>query len=261
MENNMGDMQSAAIFLCILGIFAAIGLVLFLAGRVREIEYVKGEILRAHDSKEREYWKRKLQALYICLIPFLSPSKVERFLKLFRKGRHLQKRQNDDVFSLFIPSFLGMGICAVCLAGSTFAWFTATSTVKPQLIQSANYSISALVSDKTNDIPLTDGKYKLEAGKEYILTITANGSASTGYCVLDLKGTSSDGEFYTQQFPSKDYSSNQIQIILDIKEDTYLQIIAQWGTYSGNGIRLSNNNTCSFGSSQNLSSESSDETE
>ena len=87
-----------------------------------------------------------------------------------------------------ISSVLGIILCTVCLAGMTWAWFSDSVTSHSSNITSASFSVKVTVNkgiDNT-EIPLTDGKYKLEQNSEkYKVTLKATGTASTVYCKVN----------------------------------------------------------------------------
>ena len=88
-----------------------------------------------------------------------------------------------------ISSVLGIILCTVCLAGMTWAWFSDSVTSHSSNITSASFSVKVTVNKGTDntEIPLTDGKYKLEQSSEkYKVTLKATGSASTVYCKVNI---------------------------------------------------------------------------
>ena len=57
------------------------------------------------------------------------------------KGKHVRSSDRKYMQNA-IPLLLGMLICMTCLAGGTWAWFTANQTAPVQLVQSAEYSVA-----------------------------------------------------------------------------------------------------------------------
>lgn len=110
---------------------------------------------------------------------------MKRWLKrIFYNPRH-SKPADENILRLLMPSVVGIFICMVCLAGSTWAWFSASVQTAPQTIEAANFDISAAVTD-ASDQPVPSGQ-PLEAGQTYKVTLTAAGNApSGGYC--EVKG-------------------------------------------------------------------------
>lgn len=200
----------------------------YLADYFADIRYVKMEVSRADSWNEYVYWRRELRALRWCIIPGLTPDRVKRIKRRFYRGKYAKKHEKSDGFtSLLIPSVLGICICAICLAGSTFAWFTATQEVPTQVIQSANYNAEATVT-LADGTPITaqNGVYHLEKDTTYKVTLTATGDAKTGYCIIDLGGTA----IHTVQFPSVDNAEKSISFDLVIHQSVDMKITPQWGS-------------------------------
>ncbi len=110
-----------------------------------------------------------------------------------------QKPTDENILHLLLPSVLGVILCMVCLAGTSWAWFTSTVQTPPQTIESANFDISVTITD-ANAQPV-DLAQPLQTGKPYTVTLTATGTApSGGYCKIEGAGKT----FYTEQvFPGQ----------------------------------------------------------
>lgn len=195
----------------------------YLADYFADIRYVKMEVYRADDWDEYVYWRRELSALRWSIIPGLTPERVKRIKKAFYRGKYAQKHEKSDGFiSMLIPSVLSICICAVCLVGGTFAWFTASQSTGTQVIQSAGYTVSVDVKSDEENVSAEDGVFSLADGKDYVLTITPTGDASTGYCILYL----GDAELHTKPIPK----DTVFTLELDINQATTLIITPQWGS-------------------------------
>ncbi len=229
MENTTANNETALLFVCggILIFFILLGIAFYFAERFKDINYAKMEMHRAYDDEEYRYWRKELHMLYWCLIPSVNPDTVHRFRRFFGRGKHSKPKQSDNIFKLLMPSLLGICICAVCLMGGTFAWFTASQSTATQTITAANYEVTTIVNDGTVT-PSENGIYTLAAGIDYKVQITANGSATTGYCVIQLND---DEPLHTEQFPTKD-DANKNSIVFTIHTDkqTTMQITARWGS-------------------------------
>ncbi len=145
--------------------------------------------------------------------------------RLFYKGKHHKIEEKDSLTAMLLPSMLGIVLCAVCLMGSTWAWFTATQSTATQTIQAANYEVSAVVKFGNTELAEENGTYTLAAGI-YTVTLTASGDATTGYCVLDF---GNDIKAYTNQIAKE----TAITFTLKINEPATLEITDVWGTYAG----------------------------
>ena len=80
---------------------------------------------------------------------------------------------------------VGIVICMICLAGSTWAWFTANVQTKPQAIAAANYEIEVTIDGGPVAAPIS-----LQVGQIYKITLTAGGTAAKfgGYCKVEGDG-------------------------------------------------------------------------
>ncbi len=122
----------------------------------------------------------------------------------------------DDIFGLMLPSILGILLCAVCLVGSTFAWFSATRTVTVRPIQAASYTVTLDPADRRSP----SQPQRLEPGL-HELTLRASGTASQGYCLVQL----GDTQYHTAPIlPGSTFRLN-----LELFESVSLTITPQWG--------------------------------
>ncbi len=202
------------------------------------IRYVKMELHRATSSRSRKHWKKELSALRWSILPGLTPERVKAIRRFFNGGKHSKKPepQEDVIKALLLPSFLGIGLCAICLAGSTFAWFTGTQSSGTSVILAADYNVSVTVLRKAGGSALSpDGdRYVLSQGV-YTVTLTATGTAETGYCSVDLTTTVA-GRSVT--LPSKDIHTAPIKpgeslsFVLDITQPVTVKITPRWGISS-----------------------------
>ena len=150
------------------------------------------------------------------------------------RAKRIEKRRNsDNILRLLAPSVIGACICAVCLCGASWAWFTAATEASTTTIRSATFQISGVNvtanASKTNDAQATTGQVcKAEGGKfelslpvgRYILRISpAAGNTSTkGFCRITIfKNDESAGTAYYTSNISKDEFSVNIQADKDIR--------------------------------------------
>lgn len=103
-----------------------------------------------------------------------------------------EKTADYSILRLLMPSFVGIVICMVCLAGSTWAWFTASISTPPQTIAAANFDMDVWIVDADSQ-PANEtaaGRYTLSADTAYTVTLTAKGSATEygGYCEISREG-------------------------------------------------------------------------
>ncbi len=241
-NNEMTLFLFAGLFFAFLII---VGIAMHLSERFKDINYAKMELCRAYVEDEYRYWRRELTICRLLIIPFITYDTAKKIVRFFSRGKHAKKEnRNDGLTGLLLPSFLGIMICAVCLACGTFAWFTASQTTATQNITAANYKIKATVSVDTVEQISNNGVYNLKANTIYSVRLDSSDStATTGYGILEL----GDTKIVTQQFPSQDYIERTITVFLDIKEDTTLKIIAQWGTSTSKEKKFLNGDTYTYG--------------
>ncbi len=81
--------------------------------------------------------------------------------------------------------------CAICFAGVTWAWFSSSTAVKTADIVTANYETELVVTDQDgNVIEPVNGRYDFDRYTRYTATITASGTASTGFATFEVNGSS-----------------------------------------------------------------------
>ena len=125
-------------------------------------------------------------------------------------------------------SVIGIIICAACLCATTWAWFSVGVSSPSNNIKSAICVVTPSLETEGNSVsPLPDGSYRLLAGTEYTVTITAAGTAKSAYCKLLVDGE----EYYTQQIHTEE-PDNKIVFTLTFTSDTILDFDARWGESS-----------------------------
>lgn len=139
---------------------------------------------------------------------------------IFYAPKHT-KPTDENIMRLLLPSFVGTVICMVCLAGSTWAWFSASVQTAPQTIQAANYDIAVTMNGEPVSSPVT-----LEAGQKYTVTLTVAGNApSGGYCRVE-GGTA---PLYTTPLLPGD----TLTFTLIPEKDGSYTFTGVWGSYAG----------------------------
>lgn len=148
---------------------------------------------------------------------------MKKWLKSIFYNPKDTKPTDENIMRLLMPSFVGIVICMVCLAGSTWAWFTATVYTPPQTISTANFDVEVTVDGTQVTAPI-----KLNEGQAYDITINAIGNApSGGYCKIEI----GDKAYYTDQvLPGKPLTFKFAPETTD--NCTFTGV---WGKYSGEG--------------------------
>ena len=109
----------------------------------------------------------------------------------------------------------------VCLAGTTWAWFTANISTPPQNIATANYKIDVIVDGET-----VTAEKQLIANTEYKIVLAASGTADKygGYCIV--KG--GEKSLYSEQL----LPGNMLSFKFIPSATADYTFTAVWGSYS-----------------------------
>ena len=153
----------------------------------------------------------------------------------------MKRRQNNfikdgtaaesSVWKMLLPSFLGIIVCTICLAGMTWAWFT--SGVQSQsTISAKEYSLNEMITvqnAKSGSLEKSaDGNYTLAENTTYVVKLTPSvAPKSGGYCMLRI--TPADGSeavYYTQALKAETEFSFTIS---NGNKKATCQLIAAWG--------------------------------
>lgn len=238
MENGNGT----AILLIVLIISAFLLLVAKLAEFVarfnRETNYIIMEINRAADSDEYRYWRRELRCHYLCLIPFVTKRTATRMYDFFfHRPKHNKKEvRSDGFFHIIAPPVIGICLCVVCLCSVSWAWFSTSSGADTAKIRAAAYAVSVTTkADELEPVAATaqeNGVYEisLESAKKYTIVITADGTATTGYCMVQFGGLT----YHTVQLYNEpdEQKPNSVTFTVEATESTKLMITPRWGIYN-----------------------------
>ena len=153
----------------------------------------------------------------------------------------MKRRQNNfikgeaaaesSVWKMLLPSFLGIIVCTICLAGMTWAWFT--SGVQSQsTISAKEYSLNETITvqnAKSGALEKSaDGNYTLAENTTYVVKLKPSVTPKNGgYCMLKI--TPADGSeavYYTQALEAKTEFSFTIS---NGNKTATCQLIAAWG--------------------------------
>lgn len=141
-------------------------------------------------------------------------------VRAYRAKRIEKRRNSDNILRLLAPSVIGACICAVCLCGASWAWFTAATEASTTTIRSATFQISDVnvtaVNSETNAVQATKvegGKFEvsLDKGSYALQIIPATGNTSTkGFCCIKIcKGEDTAGtDYYTSDIDKDKFSVN-----------------------------------------------------
>ncbi len=126
----------------------------------------------------------------------MKMQKFPSFRLKFNKGEKTDRFARDPLFAMLMPSVLGIFLCLLMLCGATWAWFSSTQVSETASIQAANYAITVTAKQGEESVTLSDGaSFEAAAETEYTVTLTASGTASTGFGEV----TVGDKTLYTAQ--------------------------------------------------------------
>lgn len=168
--------------------------------------------------------------------------------KLFSGLLYVPKhgKVSDKEFTrIMISSVLGIMLCVICLAGLTWAWFSGSVSSAANNITAASFNIQIDVKVKGTETPVPrtveNGIYSfsLENNKAYDVKITADGTATTGYCevlfgknvyhtiqIFNISDESNSGSILSTDRPQ------EITFTVNATDSTLLKIVPQWGSYA-----------------------------
>lgn len=152
---------------------------------------------------------------------------MKQRLKIALCMRKYAKLTDHHIHWLFLSSCFGIILCMVCLAGTTWAWFTAGVQTQPQNIKTADYAITVLIKDASNQpMEKTESGYSFSANCEYAITLSATGTASSGgYCRVEGGGKTL---YSAKLLPGETLSFTLIPF-----EAADYVFTSVWGSYSG----------------------------
>lgn len=261
----MGNKSGALILLIMLIVSAFVILMVKLAAHIRhfngETRRIIMKMQRAADEKEYCYWHKMLRCHYLCLIPFVNERNVSgAYSFFFHQPKRAEKETRiDGVFHILAPSLAAFCLCAVCLCGASWAWFTASSGIGAAKVQAATYTVEIACEPETG--VWQDGEYQIslygnrDDKKTYNLCITSATSAGTatkGFCDVKI----GDKTYQTSQIPKG--SSFAFSVTVPANENAKLTITPKWGTGSGTEKeKINSGDEIVYGTAQSEGQESS----
>ena len=260
----MGNKSGALILLIMLIVSAFVILMVKLAAYIRhfngETRRIIMKMQRAADEKEYCYWHKMLRCHYLCLIPFVNERNVSgAYSFFFHQPKRAEKETRiDGVFHILAPSLAAFCLCAVCLCGASWAWFTASSGIGAAKVQAATYTVEIECGHETG--VWQDGEYQIRldgnpnSEKTYNLCITPaeTATATDGFCDVTI----GDITYQTDQIPKG--SSFAFYVEVQGNENAKLTITPQWGTGSRTEKeKINSGKTIVYGTAQPEGQESS----
>lgn len=147
--------------------------------------------------------------------------KKRAFGKLYKELFYIPKHEKlpDKVFRCrMITLLLTMLACTAVLITSTWAWFTMNVATQATTVASAYYSVSVDNAESGRYIcPLT---YE----DKHTFVITADGTATTGYCKIQV----GEQVYYTKQIPQ----GSSLVLTVQAEKGTHIIFTPGWGLLS-----------------------------
>lgn len=196
-----------------------------------ETRIITGEMRRARSDGEYRHWRKRLRCHYLCLIPFVNEKNVMRLYgRIFaRSDRRAANKRTDGLYHMLVPSMAGVVVCAICLCGASWAWFTASQSSSVATIQSATYTAQVTLDGRTPYGARSEFDFEILDGNAHEVTLTADGSADSGYCKIEL---GSDVYFTPQLAKGESFTFFVAGAHTDVK------ITPQWGTRASSDGQL-----------------------
>ncbi len=176
---------------------------------------------------------------------------MKQFLREIFSNTRKAELTDENIVRILMPSVIGILLCMSCLFGSAWAWFSAGTSVSSQTITAANYWVKVTIPNPVSsrmDASQNETIYELEKDKEYEVALQAGGTASTGYCLVELSDSEDDANaatYYTEAIAPKqeDESSEEAAVsdedeakftfkIIPGENETRVKITAVWGSYA-----------------------------
>ncbi len=154
-----------------------------------------------------------------------------------RKMHHCFRHRKTNVSSIMFAVTVTL-LVALLFVGSTVCFFTASKTTPAQTICAAYYDIASTVKEGDAALSMQNGGYFLQAGKQYAVSLDALGTATTGYAQLVFDGTAVTAVAQT--------SDATVSFTVDVTQDTFLQILPQWGTPDASLERIAQGATYTY---------------
>lgn len=139
----------------------------------------------------------------------------------------------------------GLIFCVCMFSLTTYAWLTDSVSTNSSTIKTANYNMEITLSE--NDVAINPDNtdefgnetYALEDGN-YVISLTAQGTATTGYTMITVSQNGADTTSYFSQQLAPGQSQ---QITLAVSTGCTLTIKYQWGSHGRTENVIQNNGT------------------
>lgn len=121
--------------------------------------------------------------------------------------------------------------CLAAMSFTAYAYFSHDVTSASNIIRSADFDVLVTVDPESQT---ENGSYKLTGGSSYTVNLEKDGTASTGFCIVEVTVGTETFKFHTQQIGTGGVEQS-LSFTLDLtkltQDDTVkVKFIAHWGT-------------------------------
>ena len=164
-----------------------------------------------------------------------------------RRQNNLINSKNTEersILRMLCPSLLGIMVCLICLAGMSWAWFTA-GVQSQSTITAKSYTLNETVKVKTSGTSAdsadtantgtlkkeSDGTYTLAANTQYVVTLKPSAAPKNGgYCILKMTYAGDGGNVEKKYCTVALTSDNEFNFTINNgNRAVKCQLIAAWG--------------------------------
>lgn len=138
----------------------------------------------------------------------------------------------DGLARILAPSVLAICVCTLCLCGTTWAWFTATTSSGTAVLQSSSYKLAYQTDTAdTTDAAATDftetAVVAVPEDGQCGITLSATGTErAAGYCSVQV----GDEVYYTEPIF---VGGDSFSFTVTGDPGAEIQLTPKWGSYSG----------------------------
>ncbi len=150
---------------------------------------------------------------------------MQLFKKITYKPKHgEQTALAKSVNRIIVPSLIAVCVCALCLCGITFAWFSASNSAETKTIQSSSYVISCQPSSAQDatELNFTSNAFSMASDAETFTLTATGGEGTTGYCSIRIANKT----YYTEQI----VTGASFEFTVKAPINTEVLLTPSWGT-------------------------------
>ena len=180
-----------------------------------------------------------------------------------RRQNNLINSKNTEersILRMLCPSLLGIMVCLICLAGMSWAWFTA-GVQSQSTITAGSYTLNETVKVKTSGTSAdsadtaktgtlkkeSDGTYTLAENTRYVVTLKPSAAPKNGgYCILKMTYAGDGGNVEEKYCTVALTSDNEFNFTINNgSKAVKCQLIAAWG--APNAASFASGQACGSG--------------